>query len=169
LLFVDFGNIEAAAFFAFSFKTVTGIKFGKVIIWESGFRASNKSFSTTRYIYLLKRDVFGTAIPFLNFSFFFIILIALDGNISESFSLADFTRVAVMPALALSGLRYTLKLLSYFFSFESLGTCIPFIPIRIVRRLTPVSFPAWVASAAKTLFLIVFFSVRKVLTIIVLS
>jgi hypothetical protein len=77
---------------------------------------------------------------FLNFTFFFIILIALDGSIFKSFFLTDFTRVIAMLALALSGLRYILKLLSHFLLFELLETYISFIPIRIVRRLASVSF-----------------------------
>jgi hypothetical protein len=80
-------------------------------------------------MYLLKRDIFEIAILFLNFTFFYIIFIALDGSIFKSFFLANFTRVIVMPASALSGLRYILKLLSYFLSLELLETCIPFIPI----------------------------------------
>jgi hypothetical protein len=68
------------------------------------------------------------------------ILIALDGSILKSFFLADFTRVAVMFTLILSGLRYTLMSLSHFLSLELSETYIPFILIRTMRTLAPVSF-----------------------------
>jgi hypothetical protein len=91
-------------------------------------------------MYLLKRDIFGTIISFLNSIFFPIILIALDGNILKSFFLANFTRVTIMPALALSELRYILRSLFYFLSLELSKTCIPFILIRIMQRLVFISF-----------------------------
>jgi hypothetical protein len=117
-------------------------------------------------MYLLKRDVFEIAIFFKkkNFS---IILFALDGNILKSFFLTDFTRAAVIFTLALSGLRYILKLLSHSSSLELLGICILFIPIRIMRRLAFVLFLTRIISAAKTLFLMIFFSARNTLIIIV--
>jgi hypothetical protein len=121
---------------------VTSIEFERVIIYKSGFRAFSKSFSTARYIYLLKRDIFGAVILFLNFTFFFIILIALDGSILEFFSLTNFTRAIAMPALAFSGLRYILKSSSYSSLLELLKTCISFIPIRIMRKLIFILFLA---------------------------
>jgi hypothetical protein len=125
--------------------------------------------STARCIYLLKRDIFEVTISFLNFIFFFIILIVLDGSISAFFFFVNLMRVIVIFISLFPGLKYTLKFLSHFSLLELSETCILFISIRIMRRLALISFPVWTASATKILFLIVFSSAGYTLIIIVLS
>jgi hypothetical protein len=154
LEWIIFDIVKTAAFFIFNFRTVTGVKSEIITIWGFGFRIFNKFSSTTRYMYLLKRDIFETAIPFLNFTFFIIILIALDGSIPKFFFLVDFMRATIMPDSIFPELRYILRFLSYFLSFELSGTCILFIFIRIMRRLAFISFLVWIASAANTLLLL---------------